>query len=771
MIPRVGQWLFASCSAKYYGEVLAVGEDSNGTPTIDVRVEHPLDLVWFGGDTDDNWTPEMGGFGFHVLSRLEIPDGVKLVLRDLQYQDLGDEFIEVYTPGDGCYRCTKMFALHNAKRVPSLSEMLAGAGVDTAPARNSKADKAISSTSGVPRSPEWSRIRQIPRRVLDLSAVPDLTPLFLRPESFPGGADPCPGCELCVGRGGRPQVPRLRPLQSAALLEAESAKGLWAPIVAGGGKELLCLLLPLALNLRRAIILTEPRLKSQMIDTDIPRYGRHFRLPLDRIAGVVSYSELSAPVRGVGALPPGWKWLAYLASALHNPLDQYAPDGFICNEAHTLERDSVRTSRFWDAANSRPEAPLCLLSGTLGVTVRRARKGAARALRWGSPHPTTWRDADDWGRAVDPESQREGATPMEPGAILDLLGPAAYADELDKLSAKDQAFCVGSGAESREVRASVARRIHRTRVAETPGVVLVAPGRDEAPCALRIVARRPEVPPAVADALVSLRRTWSIDGEELRDAKDLQRVAKQLACGFRYRWAWPQGQKDEEWLAARSAWGRFVRDAIKANGGPGMDTPIFIQHACQGGYLDSRGAWESWDAVRARPSPPVEAVWLDRDFLVEDILNWAGQCERDGAPGVAWVQHTELARELAARGLSYFGGGDQGDEILSFRGPACAASDVHVTGKNLQHHFSRMLVVTPWSSGITWEQALAREHRDGQRADEVFVEVMQHDRALRDSFATALAWARYGEDARGPQRLAYADRVGFEDEDTREVAP
>lgn len=656
--------------------------------------------------------------------------------------------------------------------MPSLSELLAGAGVDVTPLRGGKVDKAISSTSGVPRSAEWARIKQLPRRKLDLATVPDLTPLFLRPESLPSGSDPCPGCELCRGRGGAPVVPRLRPLQSAALLEAEAGRGLWAPIVAGGGKELLCLLLPLALNVRRALILTEPRLKSQMLDVDVPRYGRHFRLPLDRIAGVVSYSELSAPVRGVGALPQAWKWLAHLASALHNPLDPYAPDAFICNEAHTLERDSVRTSRFWDATDARPEAPLCLLSGTLGVTVRRARKGAARALRWGSPHPTTWREADDWGRAVDPPTLREGATPMEPGAILDLLGPAAYAEELDKLPPDQQELCVGTGAESREVRASVARRIHRTRVAESPGVVLVAPGRDEAPCALRVVARKPAVPPAVAEVLVGLRRTWSIDGEELKDAKDLQRVAKQLACGFRYRWAWPGGQKNEEWLKARSDWGIFVREAGKRHAGvPGMDTPLFIWRACEGGYLDSGGVWEAWAAMSAVPAPPVEAVWIDRDFLVDDILKWAAQCERDKAPGVAWVEHTEFARELVARGLPYFGGGDQGDEILNFRGPACAASDVHVTGKNLQHHFSRMLVVTPWSSGITWEQALAREHRDGQRADEVVVEVMQHDRALRDSFATALAWAKNREDARGPQRLAYADRVGFEDEDTREAAP
>jgi hypothetical protein len=74
-----------------------------------------------------------------------------------------------------------------------------------------------------------------------------------------------------------------------------------------------------------------------------------------------------------------------------------------------------------------------------------------------------------------------------------------------------------------------------------------------------------------------------------------------------------------------------------------------------------------------------------------------------------------------------------------------------------------MLVITPWASGIIWEQALARVHRDGQLADEVEVEVMQHDRALRSAFGTALMWARHGEDARGPQRLAYADRFGFEE--------
>lgn len=103
--PKVGQYLYATCSAEDYGRILSVGVDDNGVPTIDIEVFHPNDLI----SCDD----EDDGFNSNGLESLEVPEGVKLILRNLQWKDKGDGFIRCNTPANHCYRCTKLFILRD----------------------------------------------------------------------------------------------------------------------------------------------------------------------------------------------------------------------------------------------------------------------------------------------------------------------------------------------------------------------------------------------------------------------------------------------------------------------------------------------------------------------------------------------------------------------------------------------------------------------------------------------------------------------------------
>lgn len=118
-IPSVGSWLYASCSAQFYGEVIAVGEDANGQATIDIRIEDPNDLVECRSiDIDavagpDDWV--------NPLTSMELPEGVKAILRHVQwrfrpYGGNDPPLIECNTPGDGCCRCTKLFSVHTPEQ-------------------------------------------------------------------------------------------------------------------------------------------------------------------------------------------------------------------------------------------------------------------------------------------------------------------------------------------------------------------------------------------------------------------------------------------------------------------------------------------------------------------------------------------------------------------------------------------------------------------------------------------------------------------------------
>lgn len=108
MIPKVGQYLYASCSAEEYGRIVAVGEDANGIPTIDIELFHPNDLV----DCDDD---EHSG-SENPLTWLELSPGATLTLREVHYKMSAPPYegnIVCNTPGSNCFRCTKLFTLYD----------------------------------------------------------------------------------------------------------------------------------------------------------------------------------------------------------------------------------------------------------------------------------------------------------------------------------------------------------------------------------------------------------------------------------------------------------------------------------------------------------------------------------------------------------------------------------------------------------------------------------------------------------------------------------
>ena len=93
----------------------------------------------------------------------------------------------------------------------------------------------------VTNSPEFARIMKVPRRVLDLENVTDLTSIFRK-------------------KGGTMQ---LRPIQSATLIDAHMANGFLGPIGVGWGKTLISLLLPEAMDSERTVLLVPPPLRDR----------------------------------------------------------------------------------------------------------------------------------------------------------------------------------------------------------------------------------------------------------------------------------------------------------------------------------------------------------------------------------------------------------------------------------------------------------------------------------------------------------------------------
>ncbi len=529
----------------------------------------------------------------------------------------------------------------------------------------------------VTRSAEFERINALPRRTLDLKKTQDVTPLFAKP-----------GSEMQVW-----------PIQSAALIEASIADGLFGLIAVGRGKTMITLMLPDAMDSKCAVLLVPPRLKKKTIREIDQVYGLHFDLPLDRLH-IVAYSELS--------------------SAKHAEiLNEIKPDLIISDEAHMLSRaQSARTKRFLRYMRENPECRFVALSGTM--TRKRLTDYAhliELALGKNSPLPGNYREVKDWGGALDVDPEYE----MRSGVL--------------------KRFC-NKGESIREG--------FQRRLVETQGVV--ATSDDELGVGLVIQKLKPAVPAKVERAIAETKKTWSIDEEEFDSALAMARVLKQLACGYYLHWVWPNGEPDYEWLDARAAWHKAVREVLKRSRA-GLDSPLLVAQAAASGRV-SMPQWHDWASVKDRPVPPTVAVWLD-NFIVDAAICWA---RKQDAPAIIWYEHKALGERIAEQsGFPHFGAGTDADE--STAGVIVCSVRSQGTGKNLQH-FCRNLMTTLPVSGQTVEQAVGRTHRPGQMADDVTVDWFAHTYELEKAIASVIDDAHYIESTTGTrQKVLLATRI------------
>lgn len=558
--------------------------------------------------------------------------------------------------------------------------------------------------AGVQESYELERILKIPRRPLVLNEVPDQSYLYARPEG----------------------AMHLWPIQSAVLIEAAKANGLLGPIGVGHGKTLASLLVGVAMNARMIVLLVPPQLRTQLLKSDIPALNKHWKLPLERLR-VIAYSELSN-------------------ARTDDLLDKLKPDLIVADEAHNLRHSSAaRTKRFLRYMKEHPECRFVALSGTM---TRRSLKDyqhlSELALRKNSPLPNHFPTLQDWSMAID-VSKKE---PMPPGALL------KFCDEYEL----DQ---IAKARDTYEAQKHV-RHAFRRRVIESPGVV--ATEESALGTSLIITGLRPLVPGEVKHAIKRLHDTWEIGDEELIDPLSVARVGRQLAGGFYYRWVWPNGEKDHEWLDARKNWNKEVREVLKMSR-KGLDSPMLITNAILRGEFEAEH-YAEWTRVKDRysPTPPVEAVWISK-FLIEESIRWGQETCNKASPGIIWYESDAFGRELAqASGFPFFGPGTKASEGLAEvnaqKTPVIICSRAaHGTGKNLQR-FSRNLFTAPSTGGVDWEQTIARTHRPGQEADEVFVDVYLHTDDMETAYYSALRDARYIEQTQGQkQKLLYAEKI------------
>jgi hypothetical protein len=488
---------------------------------------------------------------------------------------------------------------------------------------------------------------------------------------------------------------RLRPLQALALHDIGVCGGGFLPLDVGEGKTLISLLAAYVLDAKRPLLLLPANL-IQKTAREARELSKHFVVPSN--VRLISY-----------------QMLGLVQSA--RDLEVYAPDVIIADESQKLKnRDAAVTRRVERYLDDHPDTKVVAMTGTI---MRRSLRDFAHILRWAlkekAPVPLRDQEVDEWALALDDRLENEFQR-VQPGVLLELATP----EEVEK-----------------DGELVAARRGFQRRLRETPGVVASAKSGTAVEAGLTIRAIRYEVSPTIKGYFQTLRdEKVAPTGEELWEAADVWRHAREMALGFCQRWDPPA---PEDWKAARKAWFQFVRGVLQRS--RTWDSPDHVAQACDLGKLPN-DKLEAWRRIKDSFVPNPVPVWHD-DTALKVCAKWMKN------PGLVWTEHVPMAERLSQlTGAKYYGAkglaadGQFIDDADSSKA-IIVSVDANREGRNLQKKWSRNLITTPMEGADVWQQLLGRTHRPGQLADDVTVDVLlgcaEHARAWMKACNGALS--------------------------------
>jgi hypothetical protein len=537
----------------------------------------------------------------------------------------------------------------------------------------------------VEHSAELARIMALPRRRLDQYDGAELsrylTPFYATPQGMAvwGQKD----------GAGKPYPVPLKPVQAIALWEAIHVGGGFYAIPVGGGKTLICWLLPTVCQARRPLLILPAKLKtSGKTDADFRELSKFYVQPRPPIQ-IRTYSQLACHQHQTN-------------------IEDYAPDLIILDEAHKARREiAAVTKRLERYVKANPTCRVFVLTGTI---MRHSLKDIAHLLEWslksGSPLPVTNADLHEWAAALD-DSSNPNARRMRPGAILRLVEQADPAALVD----------VEDGEETVLARLALADRMN-----STPGVIVT----DDTSCDQPLTIDFEVCPedPVLDAAFHKLCTYWELpDGQPVMPEDQpvsgglaLYRHNMTLSFGYFDKW---EPAAPREWLVRRKAWSSFVREEIQnsARSAYPLDTPKQVALA----YPDNP-IYLEWKEIE--PSfKPNSVPQLISATPIHHACNWIA---RQTEPTLIWVKNRPVGQWLAGMtGIKYYaaegcavdvrGKPNRNESVMNAntRQHAIVSIDSLQEGFNLQAWRKNFIIGMP-QSGLIVEQLLGRTHRAGQ---------------------------------------------------------
>ncbi len=598
-------------------------------------------------------------------------------------------------------------------------------------------------------TPEFQRVLNLPRRDWESAAkVNDLYRRMTAAFKMPNGTQ------------------ELRLIQASGLADAHDMRGGLFPIRVGEGKTLLAFLLPTVIPgiVRPTLLLPASLVEKTWREFQVlmqhwvahPAYMTRARFN----EAVITYETLG---RDSGK----------------NKLNERRPDIIISDECHKLRnRQAACTKRVERFMLANPDTIFCGMSGT--VTKRSLLDYwhlMYWALRHGMPLPRTEAEMEKWAEALD-EKKTDAIGRRGAGVLTRFCTMEERAALVPPRTARVGVTQQMPIFHFREQLAA-ARKGYQRRLRETPGIICSS--NRNLDCSLLVRRLDVQPPPRIEALLENLRETMETpNGDLLSTPMDVWRHARELACGFWYKWDPPP---PEYWMRARKAWNWNVQQILDPEGMHfnqyvhlNLDSPMQVglavagaeweddsgvQHTREPTIVDPgiRAAYDEWKRVRKDYKINTVAEWVD-DFMLDYALDWMNV----NGPGIVWCEHRafgqRLARMLGTGFCSTKGEDENGKTIEEYDGaPVVASVQANSEGRNLQA-WHRSLIVTMMPTGSLGEQLLGRTHRMGQTADTVYYDWICACDEQENGFAQMLADATYIQDSTGQsQKLLYADLI------------
>lgn len=501
--------------------------------------------------------------------------------------------------------------------------------------------------------------------------------------------------------------------------------GVAGQIGVGKGKTLLCMLLPKAFKAKRPILLAPSDVAAQTFaaekewgqEYDVCR-SLNYKVPADlqkwkdgegKYRLVLSYAALSRPE----------------STRL---LTELQPDLIMADEAQALSNPkAARTKRFFRYMR-KAECRFCPFSGSLfGKELAEFAHLLGLSLLDLSPLPRADKaEVAIWDSVVSVKGEPDQLARDRMEAVISWAAQA-------KRDNPHIEFPLALGQSFKDQ----ARSALGFRLKTTLGFVMSTTSSCDQP--LHIHTRNFEMSEYVNECIGRVFTDFVMPDEELVESGDeVARSARQLSAGFYYRYVWPDGEPDEDWLEARRAWTSESNKWLSRHDRDGCDSQKLLSDAIEAGDIKSdrhvASAWQLWKREMHKPEPPRESVWVDYAAVI-DAVKWA----KEVGSGIIWYYHQTVGDALEDFGIPCIRKG-RVDHLRKDYPIMALNIRVYHKGHELQA-WTNQLIMEPPSGGKVWEQLLGREHRQGQK-NAVHTWVQQHTWKVRDDLRAACRDAR-----------------------------